>query len=661
MLQRAISAENLDQARQALDQISIQANLLHIAAHSKHESIRKNAVKKVTDERELARLSIESVDEAVRRTAIRLISDETLLKRVATSAADRRVRNMAIYRINDQQVLAEIARTNAVTQADRRVIRAAIQKLEGDTILTELVMTKNAFPAQRLALDRIGNEGYLAWIAAKHRDPRIRALALTGVSDQSFLSDIAIADKDPLVRTSAIQQLRDVPALKAIASANHDQTLRITAIEQIDDQSFLTQLFHETTESTVRNAIVKRLTSQEVLEEIALNDDHSSIRGHAIEKVDDQAVLSRAALNDDWPHNRRKALARIHDADLLATLALEGDEIIRRNAAKRLPLGPDVDIAALSAKALYSRVAFIESVSNRHLLYIWARHSFFPTLRSSAARRIGDDSLLLSTLDVENSPKVRAEIIDSIQERDALEQVAKSAFHSEDRIHARAVVKAKWGEVSAKVLTAEKALELQLDSIAPITDDEELVRLAIDGRFDRTQTEAARAIESNSHLLRTALLSENPDVLRIILRKVEDPGVLERISHDATHPAARLAARIKAGLMSWEDALLAANQPHAVRGELRNLMTAMLVYPANPLDFYKMTRRIAASSIRLGDESRIPILIEMLDSHGDKTLATDYLNSGQPDLKRAAAQWGERRGLQVSYGPSTSSHATWGR
>jgi hypothetical protein len=33
-----------------------------------------------------------------------------------------------------------------------------------------------------------------------------------------------------------------------------------------------------------------------------------------------------------------------------------------------------------------------------------------------------------------------------------------------------------------------------------------------------------------------------------------------------------------------------------------------------------------------GDESRIPEMVDLLEDYGDKTLAEDYLNCGQPDL-----------------------------
>lgn len=63
--------------------------------------------------------------------------------------------------------------------------------------------------------------------------------------------------------------------------------------------------------------------------------------------------------------------------------------------------------------------------------------------------------------------------------------------------------------------------------------------------------------------------------------------------------------------------------------------------------------------IRRGDESRIPEMVDLLEGYGDKTLAEDYLNCGQPDLNAAARKWFYARGYSIR--PGFGSHrATWG-
>jgi len=61
--------------------------------------------------------------------------------------------------------------------------------------------------------------------------------------------------------------------------------------------------------------------------------------------------------------------------------------------------------------------------------------------------------------------------------------------------------------------------------------------------------------------------------------------------------------------------------------------------------------------IRRGDESRIAEMVDLLEGYGDKTLAEDYLNCGQPDLDVAGREWARRRRYAVGSG---SHRATWG-
>ncbi|WP_172670763.1 hypothetical protein [Labrenzia sp. DG1229] len=63
--------------------------------------------------------------------------------------------------------------------------------------------------------------------------------------------------------------------------------------------------------------------------------------------------------------------------------------------------------------------------------------------------------------------------------------------------------------------------------------------------------------------------------------------------------------------------------------------------------------------IRNGDEARIPEMSDLLESYGDKQLAEDYLNSGQPDLDNVADLWAKKRGFDVTSGYG-SARARWG-
>ena len=64
------------------------------------------------------------------------------------------------------------------------------------------------------------------------------------------------------------------------------------------------------------------------------------------------------------------------------------------------------------------------------------------------------------------------------------------------------------------------------------------------------------------------------------------------------------------------------------------------------------TIRYAANSlIALGQDDTISVLIETLNAKGNKPMAETYANCGQPELKRAAEEWGRAHGCTTTLGP----------
>ena len=67
----------------------------------------------------------------------------------------------------------------------------------------------------------------------------------------------------------------------------------------------------------------------------------------------------------------------------------------------------------------------------------------------------------------------------------------------------------------------------------------------------------------------------------------------------------------------------------------------------------------ASVLLALGREDTIPALIEALNRHGTEEIAEWYLNSGQPDLEKAARRWAETRGYTIVTMPGSPS-LRWG-
>jgi hypothetical protein len=76
-------------------------------------------------------------------------------------------------------------------------------------------------------------------------------------------------------------------------------------------------------------------------------------------------------------------------------------------------------------------------------------------------------------------------------------------------------------------------------------------------------------------------------------------------------------------------------------------------------DAAEAVQNASLNLIRDGDESRIPEVVDLIESYGNKTLAEDYLNCGQPDLDEGATKWADERGYSISMGAG-SNRAVWG-
>ena len=120
-----------------------------------------------------------------------------------------------------------------------------------------------------------------------------------------------------------------------------------------------------------------------------------------------------------------------------------------------------------------------------------------------------------------------------------------------------------------------------------------------------------------------------------------------------------LLAAQKAGAKSWKEIFDAATAKGATMQILGDALAAASLFPKVQPDAVNGVQHACLNLIRRGDESRIPEMVDLLEGYGDKTLAEDYLNCGQPDLDAVGRKWAGRRGYSVGTGAG-SQRATWG-
>jgi hypothetical protein len=302
-------------------------------------------------------------------------------------------------------------------------------------------------------------------------------------------------------------------------------------------------------------------------------------------------------------------------------------------------------------------MAAILKVKDQKILKEWSSTEMQAAIRQSAVSRIVDDHFLLGILPLEPSASVRRTIIETLHEKDSLQQVALSAYHHEDRTNATD----RLGPLSNELLTAQNSLAERIKDLKSITDPKQLLDVALTADFDVLRSTAALLLTDLESLELLAKQSQDREILRIVLGKINDQDALNRISKTPESDSAmRLASAQKSGAETWSSIFDVATNRSATSQGVGDAIAAVSLFPSLQSDAKSSVQQGCLNLIRLGDESRIPEMVDLLEGYGDKILAEDYINCGQPDLGMSARKWASARGYSISTG-SGSNRATWGR
>lgn len=313
----------------------------------------------------------------------------------------------------------------------------------------------------------------------------------------------------------------------------------------------------------------------------------------------------------------------------------------------------------LEAKQLDIRIAAIGKVTDQALLRQWAEKDPQAVIRQAVVTRIADDRFLIQRLRMEPSAAVRVAIVDTLHTKGSLREVAQIAYHQQERNQALGRLRDVFKDQSSDVAKAHEALARRVEALETETDSGRLLTLALEGEVDVLRTAAARRLSNPAALEQAALCASDREVLKILLPKLADKAMLNRIAAAANDRAMRLAAAQKAGAKSWNKIFDAATTRGVTVQMLGDALAAVSLFPEVQPDAVDGVQNAALNLIRLGDESRIPEMVDLLEGYGDKRLAEDYLNCGQPDLDTAGRSWAQRRGYFISSGAG-SHRATWG-
>ncbi len=519
----------------------------------------------------------------------------------------------------------------------------------GQTRLAKVAVGGEDWSVRKAAVEQLTDQALLAKIAVEDEDRQVRCAAVKGLTDQTLLAKFALEGDGLEVRQAArarvtyeavqakIGRVTDQVRLARIAMEYNDAPVRRAAVEKLTDHDLLVLVARvaiERSDWPVRDAVEKKVTRQAWLPLTTSQVRDWQVPRPRFEDFPYQAALAKIAVEDNDSSVRSAAVQMLDDQTLLTNLAAE-------------------------AKSLDVRVAAIGKVNHQDLLRQWAEKEPQAAIRQAAVAMIADDAFLAQRLPAERSPAVRAAIVETLRQKDSLRRVALTAYYQEDRAQALRRMQKAFQDPASDVVVAHEGLDRKVKALAEEDDNSKLLAFVLEGEYDVLRVGAARRLSDPTVMEQASLRATSRDVLKILLAKIDDSSILNRIAAGAGDLPMRLAAARRSGAKCWTQIFDAATAGGATVEMLGDALAAVSLFSEVQRDATSAVQQACLNLIRRGDESRIPEMVDLLEGYGDRTLAEDYLNCDQPDLDAQARAWAQRRGYNVGTGAG-SRRATWG-
>ena len=284
-------------------------------------------------------------------------------------------------------------------------------------------------------------------------------------------------------------------------------------------------------------------------------------------------------------------------------------------------IGFSIYSCATNSANYQARIRAVNKITDQNILYKVALEDPSYEVKIVAINKITDQNLLNKLAIESEEPKIGLEAVRKITDQDILYKVALEGGYD---IRVAAMNKLSPSQL-AKLASDFKELNLKLKAVDLLTDQIELTNIA----------------QNN----------DNWDVRKAAFKKLDDNS-LDILTREAEDPAIALSAQIRLGRISWNEAFSG-----------KDISLNHVVGAAAIVDTPKPTSYSVVSAchnfIRLGDASRIPELIYLLNTYGDVSLAEDYMNCGESTLEDAGCKWGRAHGYTCTTGYG-SNRVRWG-
>jgi hypothetical protein len=469
----------------------------------------------------------------------------------------------------------------------------------------------------------------------------------------------------------------DQPALARMAVEYQENFgVCMAAVHAITDPDMLAKVVEELCEkgfyfTNVMNTAVDKIADQGLWARMAVDEGCRPIREEIVARLTNQDVLTEIAEKDTKPKVRRAAAERLENPDIKARIMSQlmaqfvAEEVVgarndRARAAALLEVDcePLIRVLARKEKNTRMRATAILLLTDQNERKRLATLDPQPMMRQAAVAGVEDEAFLLNRADRDDAIMVRKTAVNAMRDSQTLVQAATMAYDDQVRQWALAILERRnEKDLIARAKAAQGRMQERMRAMHATSEKNLLMKAALHGETRMICHTAIARLKDDADLKRIVVESSDPEAAGMALDEIRDPKIWAEIAENAAvNPAVRMIAVVKTGRFSWREVLRAAmNDVQAL-----NVAAAAVRWTATGREAAKAAvSEVCRELLCVGDESRIPELMDLLSLCGEKSLAEDYLNSGHPDLNDAAVDWARERGYQISPG-SGSNRAAWG-
>ena len=307
--------------------------------------------------------------------------------------------------------------------------------------------------------------------------------------------------------------------------------------------------------------------------------------------------------------------------------------------------------ASLTSTNYASRMRAVNKVYDQNILFKVVVDDSSPYVKLAALNRISDQDLLYKVVIEVGDKEVKWAAFNKITDQDLINKLAIESRNTEIRLDA--VRKVKEQDVLYDIalqLPPSEIMSVVLEMLKP----ENTSKLIQEPIGQVLKLRIVELLNDQKQLTRIAIDFDDWTVRQAAFRKLDESS-LDIITREAKDQASVLAANIRLGRTNWKEAFSIQSNTDEKLGEV--IGAAALVDDPQPTSYDVVAA--CHNFIRLGDSSRIPELINLLNRFGDVSLAEDYINCGHDQLYKAGVSWGSEHGYSISTG-NGSHRVQWG-